>query len=86
MDELLEKIETLILQNKVLQHQLDAERHRVEFMVRQLTHIHALLYPPTVKMDDGRVMQFHSPMQAEQIQALSDAIRAIPEKLRGEER
>lgn len=79
--ELLERLDTVILENRMLSHKLDALRRQNEFLLRELTHIHALLYPPQVKLDDGRVMQFRSPMRVEQIQALSDAIRAIPQRL-----
>jgi hypothetical protein len=34
-----------------------------------------------VKLDDGREMRFNSPYLHEQMQAISDRIRAIPDEL-----
>lgn len=48
---------------------------------RVLTHIHALLHPPVVTTPDGRTFSFKSPMLDQQIQELSDRIRAIPDEL-----
>lgn len=64
---------------------LRAERDRARAMydsaIRILTGIHALLYPPTVKADDGKAYSFRSPHLREQMQALSDRIRAIPDEI-----
>lgn len=49
-------------------------------LVRVLTHIHALLHPPGVTMH-GQRFTFKSPMLDEQVQALSDRIRAIPDEI-----
>lgn len=49
--------------------------------VKILTGIHALLYPPRVTRDDGKTFEFHSPHVHEQMQALSDRIRAIPDEI-----
>lgn len=49
--------------------------------VRILTGIHALLYPPRFTDNDGRTWQFKSPLAEEQMQELSDRIRALPDEL-----
>ena len=49
--------------------------------VRLLTGIHALLYPPRFTDHNGRTWQFKSPLAEEQMQALSDCIRALPDEI-----
>ncbi len=49
--------------------------------VRLLTGIHALLYPPRFTDNDGRTWQFKSPLAEEQMQELSDRIRALPDEI-----
>ena len=49
--------------------------------VRLLTGIHALLYPPRVTDRDRRTWQFKSPLAEEQMQGLSDRIRALPDEI-----
>jgi hypothetical protein len=49
--------------------------------VRILTGIHALLYPPRFTDNDGRTWQFKSPLAEEQMQELSDRIRALPNEI-----
>lgn len=49
--------------------------------VRILTGIHALLYPPRITDNDGRTWQFKSPLAEEQMQELSDRIRALPDDI-----
>lgn len=49
--------------------------------VRILTGIHALLYPPRFTDNDGRTWQFKSPLAEEQMQELSDRIRALPDDI-----
>ena len=49
--------------------------------VRLLTGIHALLYPPRFTDHDGRTWQFKSPFAEEQMQELSDRIRALPDEI-----
>lgn len=49
--------------------------------VRILTGIHALLYPPRFTDRDGRTWQFKSPLAEEQMQELSDRIRALPDDI-----
>ena len=78
---LMQKVDQLSRENEILHYQRLAEANRCEYLVRELCSIHALLYPPRVTLGDGRVMQFQSPMKAEQIQALSDKIREIPDIL-----
>ena len=52
-----------------------------EHTVRILTGIHALLYPPRFTDNDGRTWQFKSPLAEEQMQELSDRIRALPDEI-----
>lgn len=49
--------------------------------VRILTGIHALLYPPRFTDHDGHTWQFKSPLAEEQMQELSDRIRALPDEI-----
>ena len=49
--------------------------------VRILTGIHALLYPPRFTNNDERTWQFKSPLAEEQMQELSDRIRALPDEI-----
>lgn len=64
-------------------YRLMAEHAEAKFQraVRILTAIHSLLHPPLVTAPDGRTFAFKSPMLDEQVQALSDRIRAIPDEL-----
>lgn len=52
-----------------------------ERTVRILTGIHALLYPPRFTDHDGNTWQFKSPLAEEQMQELSDRIRALPDEI-----
>ena len=52
-----------------------------ERTVRVLTGIHTLLYPPRFTDHDGRTWQFKSPPAEEQMQELSDRIRALPDEI-----
>lgn len=52
-----------------------------ERTVRILSGIHNVLNPPRFTKPDGVTMEFISPNAHEQLQELSDRIRAIPEKL-----
>lgn len=52
-----------------------------ERTVRILTGIHALLYPPRFTDHDGRTWLFKSPLAEEQMQELSDRIRALPDEI-----
>lgn len=58
-----------------------ATQFRYGRAVNILSGIHALLYPPTVTDDDGNRWAFRSPILHEQMQALSDLIRAIPDEI-----
>lgn len=64
---------------------LRAELHRARASyakaVEILTGIYALLNPPLL-MANGKTYSFENPRANETLQALSDAIRAIPEELR----
>jgi len=64
-----------------LQAELDHARSCYDRTVRTLTGIHALLYPPRFTDNDGRTWQFKSPLVEEQMQELSDRIRALPDEL-----
>jgi hypothetical protein len=66
---------------EILRHERDHARACYENAVRILTGIHAVIYPQIVEMADGRKFAFNSPLLHEQMQALSDRIRAIPEEL-----
>ena len=77
-----ERILYMTKNNEALLHHLERERVKSESLLDILMGIHALLYPPRVTLADGRVFAFHSPIVEEQMQALSDRIRAIPEELR----
>lgn len=59
----------------------DHARACYDRVVRVLTGIHALLYPPRFSDNDGRTWQFKSPIAEEQMQALSDRIRALPDEI-----
>ncbi len=59
----------------------DHARTCYELTVRILTGIHAMLYPPRFTDNDGRTWQFKSPLAEEQMQELSDRIRAIPDEI-----
>ena len=59
----------------------DHANQRYSSAVRLLTGIHALLYPPRFTDHDGRTWQFKSPLAEEQMQELSDLIRALPDEI-----
>ena len=59
----------------------DNAKQRYSSAVRLLTGIHALLYPPRFTDHDGRTWQFKSPLAEEQMQELSDRIRALPDEI-----
>ena len=59
----------------------DHANQRYSSAVRLLTGVHALLYPPRFTDHNGRTWQFKSPLAEEQMQALSDCIRALPDEL-----
>jgi len=59
----------------------DRARDNYESAVRLLTGIHALLYPPRFTDKDGRTWKFKSPLVEEQMQELSDRIRALPDDI-----
>lgn len=66
---------------EVCSNERDRARARYDHAVRILTGIHALLYPPRFTDHDGRTWQFKSPLAEEQMQELSDRIRALPDDL-----
>lgn len=60
----------------------DHARACYERTVQILCNIHALLSPPVITLEDGRTFEFRSPTMAnQQLQALSDRIRAVPDEL-----
>lgn len=59
----------------------DHARACYERTTRVLTGIHALLYPPRFTDHDGRTWQFKPPIAEEQMQELSDRIRALPDEI-----
>lgn len=59
----------------------DAAREQHQQLVKVLGEIYALLYPPTFQTDTGDVLHFNSPNPHVTLQRLSDAIRAIPDKI-----
>lgn len=65
----------------ILTHELNYARERFNKAIRVLSGIHSLLYPPHFTDKDGKVLAFKSPIVEEQIQALSDKIRAIPDDI-----
>ena len=69
------------LQVRVME--LHAERNKSDFLIKNLVAIHALLYPPQMSLEDGRVMAFRPPNidPHELLQRLSDEIRAIPDAI-----
>lgn len=58
----------------------DHERARVARAVTLLTGIHSLLSPALVEAN-GKTYIFHSPHIHEQLQALSDKVRALPDEI-----
>jgi hypothetical protein len=78
---LIREIDTLKRRLEVSELMRIQESNKAERLVTILCAIHALLYPPLIRLDDGRIMQFNSPMKAEQIQELSDRIRSIPDDI-----
>ena len=63
---------------EALRDERDHARECRERAVQVLAGIHALLYPPKHTNAVGVTFKFHSPYVHEQMQALSDRIRAIP--------
>lgn len=59
----------------------DQARACYDHAVRILTGIHALLYPPRFTDNDGRTWQFKHLNAEEQMQELSDRIRALPDEI-----
>lgn len=67
----------------LLRSERDAARHRAMKYAVTLDRIHALLYPPAMKLDDGRVASFglSDEMANAVLQRLSDEIRQIQSPL-----
>lgn len=70
-------------QRRVLQLELDRALLMKERLTKVLFGIHSLLYPPMVKLPDGRTFAF-KPKDLDPhacMQELSDRIRAIPDEI-----
>jgi len=76
-----EEVEELREENEVYRAERDQARASRDHTIKILISIHALLYPPRVTGNDGRTWQFKSPLAEEQMQGLSDHIRAIPDEI-----
>ena len=77
------QIERLQLMCDVLKAERNSARMQVDNLVMRLSSVHSLLYPPAIKLQDGRTMVFRpkDPDPHEVLQELSDRIRAIPQKI-----
>lgn len=76
-----QQIDQLQRENTVLRGERDQARASLERAVRLLEGIHGVLYPPLVKLDDGRTMAFRPENAHEFMQTLSDRIRALPDEM-----
>jgi hypothetical protein len=65
----------------VLRYEVEKARASYGATVKILVGIHAVIYPQLVKLEDGRRFAFNSPHLHQQMQELSDRIRAIPDEL-----
>ena len=79
--ECLDEIEKLRREAEIAGLERNHAKACYERTVRILTGIHALLYPPRFTDNDGRTWQFKSPLAEEQMQELSDRIRALPDEI-----
>ena len=77
------QIERLRLMCDFLRAERNSSRAQVDNLVMQLSSIHSFIYPPAIKLQDGRTMVFRpkDPDPHEVLQELSDRIRAIPQKI-----
>lgn len=71
------EIEAMARENEVLRNERSFERKKFDQAVKVLSSIHAVIYPRIFDVN-GQRYAFHSPIIHEQMQALSDRIRAIP--------
>lgn len=74
-----DEVQQVALERDVFLHERNHARAHLDRAVKILVGIHALLYPTRVERE-GKVFQFRSPITEEQMQALSDRIRAIPDE------
>lgn len=65
---------------EIRRYELERAEARYQSAMRIMMGIHNFLYPPRVNAN-GKIYQFQSPHVHEQMQALSDRIRAIPDEL-----
>lgn len=82
-DEGADWLERLNLETEISRYELERARAQVDNAVKLLSGIHALLYPATIKTQDGKTMAFRpsDPDPHEVLQMLSDRIRALPDEL-----
>jgi hypothetical protein len=68
-------------ESEILRYERDMARARFDRCVKILARIHAVINPPQLQLDDGRVMRFVNPLANDVLQKLSDQIRAIPDEI-----
>jgi hypothetical protein len=73
-------LERMASENKALRYERDVARAKFDRTVKILVGIHNLISPPIQEVN-GKRYQFRSPIIEEQMQALSDRIRAIPDEI-----
>lgn len=66
---------------EVLAAERDQARARYDKAALILSEIHQILNPPRTVLPDGRTLEFQAPDAQERLQALSDLIRSIPDKI-----
>lgn len=74
------EIEAMARENEVLRNERSFERKKFDQAVKVLSSIHAVIYPRIFDVN-GQRYAFRSPFIHEQMQALSDRIRAIPDEI-----
>jgi hypothetical protein len=79
--ELIERDAQCSREIEALRYERNHARASKEHCIKILSDIHALLYPAPVTNAEGMTFVFHSPHVHEQMQALSDRIRAIPDEI-----
>lgn len=84
MDALIADSERLFNRAQIFAAERDNARACYDNAVRLLIGIHSMMYPPQVKLPDGRTMTFRptDPDPHVVLQELSDRIRALPDRLR----
>lgn len=84
MDALIADNERLFNRAQIFAAERDNARACYDNAVRLLIEIHSMMYPPQVKLPDGRTMAFRptNPDPHAVLQELSDRIRDLPDRLR----